>query len=353
MDTIEELGHLPGAQPIKRKKAPMIYEKVEGADAPIEEVKQKQLATITAPPEYVEISLSSCGKLGLPAKVHVRDYLASDVLKLAAITEENVVETLLGILDNMIYEEVDIYKMHEKDMEEILVNVHLRFWGSVIENYPYEAKSEDYENLTPSQKQMFEMGRDPFVTDVNLGALKTIPIKEEFNGKFTIKDPDKKINVTFTLPRIGNASLIKKFGESKFATLEEKFSVVKMLLRQQKEGEKVTIDPKLYQEYVDFCGERDEFYLMLSQALMIEAVDGVDCKTIAEKIDAYKKVSLQTWVKCNEVIETLDGFGIDPMVEIPDPKEDGKTVIRKVRFQLVDLIPTYRLPDSNGFIVEY
>jgi len=353
VDTLDTLGDLPGAQPIKRRKPPVINEPIEGAEAPLAEVKAEVLHSVQAPPEYVEISLSSCGKLGLPAKLHVRDYLASDVLKLAAITEDNVVETLLGILDNMIYEDVDIYKMHEKDMEEILVNVHLRFWGSLIENYPYEAKSEDYENLTPSQKQMFDMGRDPFVTDINLGSLKTIPIKEEFKGKFTVKDPDKKINVTFSLPRIGNASIIKKFGESKFATLEEKFSVVKMLLRQQKEGEKVTIDPKLYQEYVDFCGERDEFYLMLSQALMIEAIDGVECKTIAEKIEAYKKVSLQTWVKCNEVIDSLSEFGIDPMVELPDPKEEGKTVIRKVRFQLVDLIPTYRLPDSNGFVVEY
>ena len=353
MDTIEELGHLPGAQPIKRKKAPMIYEKVEGADAPIEEVKQEQLATVTAPPEYVEISLSSCGKLGLPAKLHVRDYLASDVLKLASITDETVVDVLLGILSNMIYEKIDVYKMHEKDMEEILVNIHLRFWGAVVENYPYEPLVEDYEKMTAYQKAVLAAGKDPFVTDVNLSKLKTIPIAEQFKGMFTIKDPEKKINVTFTLPRVGNALLIKKFGETKFSTYEEKFSVVKMLIRQQQEGENVQIDPRLYQEYIDFCGERDEFYLMLSQALLIEAFDGVPCKTIAEKIEAYKKISLQTWVKYNEVHEELGKFGIDPMIEIPDPTEEGKTVTRKCRFQLVDLIPSYRLPYANGFVVEY
>ena len=84
------------------------------------------------PSGYISINLSSNGKLGVPKKIHVRNYNGQDALDLSMVTDEDVFDTLVKILSDMIYEDIDTDLLHEEDFQEIMLNVFFNFFNLVF-----------------------------------------------------------------------------------------------------------------------------------------------------------------------------------------------------------------------------
>ena len=84
------------------------------------------------PAEYVPVKLSSCGKLGLPSVVHIKDYSFDDAVSLSQMTELNAESIVLNVLNNVCYETIDTNEITIEDAMEIMLTIYGAWHNSTI-----------------------------------------------------------------------------------------------------------------------------------------------------------------------------------------------------------------------------
>jgi len=295
---------------------------------------------VSIPPEYLEVALSSLGKLGMPSIIHVRDYTGGDTFKLSLSSDEKLLETLVGVLDDMIFEDIDINTMHEEDIIEILMNVHINFWSSTIADYPYPITDEEWENLPEKKKDLMITNNDYFKVDLDLTNIKTEVIADEFQEPINITI--KEETVGFTLPKIGYIFEAQDYVEKKYVKENQQFQGIKNKLEfnetQIEIDDRVEINEVELAEYKKFVNERLEDYVKINRSLSIVSINGKKLETIEEKIEVYDKISGKFWGKLNKIKEKYSNFGVQSDIKMISPI-DNKPVIRRCQFRLMELIP--------------
>jgi hypothetical protein len=307
--------------------------------------KAEEVTEKPSPSGFVPVKLSSGGKLkGVPAVVHIKDYSGRDTLNLSMVTPENQIETLLKVIENITYENIDAGNLHENDLEEILINVFLNFWANAITDVPFPLIYEEVYNLEEEQKEKYKNRTWVPRTDLILSKIKTKDLDDEFMEPITIVNENKKVK--FILPRIGHMVRASKLVARKYIKEESRWSKVNSAIRKQRPSED-DVDDLLkdvlgeeYFDYIEFSKNKIADYLMVKQALCLYEVNGEVLETIDEKIKAYDDVPLSMWEKFGEIQNTY-GFGVNHNIEVISPL-DNKPVERRFSFRLQDFFPSVR-----------
>lgn len=300
--------------------------------------------------DYSEISLSSCGKLSAPYKLHIRDYYTEDSMGIAKNKKDDkILESILEFLKDGIYEDVDPYMLHEKELEEIMLNIYTAFWDSKIHNYYYPAmlseeelisELDEYNEIMKKKKgddfeyQNFDDIPNQYLeVDIDLSKINSNPIQENFKEPIICTD-GKGTEVTLRLPRIGDFFKVINFVEGALSNQDQKFKNVN---NQSEES-------PLYKEYLAFLDEKEKMIAYGMHGSCLISVNGKVLESLEDQIEAVKKMNNGFWnFIWSKIEEVSGGFGIDDNVELISPLT-GKKVNRRCRFQLLDLIPTSRIP---------
>ena len=350
------------------------FEELGGVEEGVEEVQpvavnHEKKGAGTVPSGFREILPSSCGKLSVPHKLRIRDYTVDNIFKISE-NSNNILKSILEVLKEVIFEDVDPYSLHEKELEEILVSIYTSFWSPVIKDYNYLAlaNEEDFEALKEMSRDRainsipnfsekseeekekllegiaeksytdFIEGKVEYFTNIDLQKLKTKPIPKEFKEPIIIKDKETGSPVfSFRLRRIGDVFKATDYIEKEFVYEDQAFAN----FDKEKEPEKV-------EEFESYVKDKTHKFYTAVKALQIVAYDfgeGLkDLESIEEKIEAFSKISYSYWLAVDKIVEDFDleNFGIQTNVEVVSPITN-KVCNRRCHFRPLDFIHSYEL----------
>lgn len=318
--------------------------------------KVDDVAEQESPPGYVPVKLSSNGKLkGIPKVVHVKDYTGRDTLNLSMATSENQLETILGIVSNIVYEDIDVNLLHENDLEEILINVYANFWGSALTEIPYPFTQKEFDELTEDEQDAIKKKTWSPKTDIVLGNIDTKVVADNFYEPITITAGDTK--VVFILPRTGHLVRAGKIVSRKYIKQENRWKNINSLIRKERPSQD-NIDAFLrehlgeeYFDYVDYSRQKTTDLFLIKQAQCIQSVNGKEMTTIDEQINAYNNVPLQAWEQLGQIQKEYS-FGVNHYIKVKSPFT-GKPVERRFSFRFQDFFPQVREESTSRCSVSF
>ncbi len=332
------------------------------------ETKPKKSKEVIPSEFKLAVKLSSAGKLSCPETIHVRDYLIDDILRISKDTT-NILESMLDVLDSMVYEDIDPYLLHERELEELMLNVYANYWSPIVRDYDYRFMAleedldamkeyfterlamdgslefEEIEKKAEEKVEQFRNGDYEQNVDIVLSDLKTKVIKKDFKEPIVLKDKSGKELLAVRLQRIGDPIIAKQFVEKQMAYEEQKFA--------EFDEEKATVEER--EEFINYVETKEIMLAKTLSALRLIRVNGKELNAIEEKLESFnEKVFFSQWSAVNRMIEEkqLEEFGIDPVVELKSPFT-GKPVKRRCHFRLLELIPADQQSESSEYDIGF
>ena len=319
----------------------------------LKKVESKIQTEKTIPSEYLEIKLNSLGKLSAPVSLHFRDYTLDDLIELNNhLNDEKYLESLIKVLNSMIFEkEFDCSFLTEEEIIEILLSIHLRWHGTLIQNIPYYIDEDIKDKELKNAKSNIDYAT------VDIKKINTITLSEEFKEPFRPEILDNEYY--FMLPRIGNGIFAKKYIEEKYLVLDKKFSDLKALILENQKIknplERFKIDEKQLKEYENYIEAKMYDMIRITTALNIYGkLENGEIKkfSIEEKIEAYPKVKPQVWKQYTNIKDKYGKFGIDNKVKFFS-FEKKEEITRRLAFQYFHFLPDMELQDDNAINVSF
>lgn len=330
------------------------FEKPEPAKINPELKKRVRQKREVIPPEYIPVRFSSMGRLKAPAVLHFRNFTMENVLLLSSATDSYQIKALINVLNDMVYGDFDCGLLHDKELQIVLMTLHMSFWGNVLENVPYV--------INPDKKiSKNNIGK----IHVDLRDIKDKAIDTEFKEPFGITYNSK--TVYFNFKKIVNDAIAIDYIEKKYTDKEIYFSSFKRDLEKIEEVEKYNslvtkqneqliiksaetgnqfplkpmkevpiIDIKKMQEYEKYMEEKTIDLLRVTQALLI---DDRSADTLEKKLELTKNLGLQYWNKYEHIRSKYEVFGPDNDFEVKKDSE-GKPVVRRLQFRFTDFVPS-------------
>ena len=278
-----------------------------------------------------EVRLCTSGRLSAPAILHFHDYNMMSAQLIAELpAQDNHLPTVVKILNSMIVEDFDCGKLHIEEMKEILLNVHIKWWGPRLEGFSYFL---DPEIIDPEKLMAKE---NISQADIPIADLTVIPLAEGIREPINIKSSGMEVN--FLYPRAQNSGVVDECMKLRFAEQEQQFFKIKKLVDEKKSEEVSVADLRAYQEYL---AERSSWKLLYTRALTLAGVNHEVLETFEDRVEALrtnKKISVRHWEKYNEFLAGEGAFGLQNEAEFYSDILDRK-VKRPFRFRTFTLIP--------------
>ena len=298
---------------------------------------------------YIPVYFSSKDKFGPPV-LHFRNYTMEELLHISSMTNETVLDDLIHkVLNVMVYEDFDCSTLPAANITQILLSIYANFWGDTLYNMEFYIDENDPEKGTDK-------------VDIKLNKLKGIEIDDKFKAPFTISDPITNYKVKLNITRINHIFFANKFIKELYKEKEESFEEIKNKLNlietlknskdelQQKQAQNIVISEKDKEEYEDFQTEKSKMYVRVLQSQLIHSINGVELKTIEEKLEAFRtKIDATVWKEYSNIVKQYP-FGIDPNYSF---KYNNKTITRRFSFRLLDFIPTMDQKSDRRYTVSF
>lgn len=360
-----------------------------------EDIKNQQTARVSSDPHSTEVVLMSAGKLSLPPRILVRDYNMDDATRLAMANNETILSAVLEVFKSIIQTPgINVLEMHEEEAKQVLLFILLNFWNSELERYPYEPNEEDLDHLQKTNPKRYLAVinkredlwcRLRLVNDRGQSLVQMSPLAEEFKEPFKFKQ-DESISVSFRLARLGDSLIAQQRCDTELASIElalydvketmiqlDSFKeelaqlevevndlqgsvvrdpeggpdIVPPELEEKKEAARVlrdkiyeiysSIEPSKRRRFEELQKEKAMRFLRYKQAASLVAINGKLLNSLDEKLEAYPRVSLNTWKDFAAVVRKYS-FGIDSQLEVVSPIT-RRPVQQTVRFRILDLVP--------------
>lgn len=219
------------------------------------------------PEGYAEIKLSTKGKVGAPACVHIRNFKVKDIIALSLTTETELPSRLIPLLNDMIYEDVDVSQWHEKEVEELMVYLFVTFYQNTLNEVAFPLLPEDLEylkNQPDGEKLLKDIESKEWTPRVNINIIKdvdTYDLADDFSPRITITNKKTGFYVTFDYVKYGDQLIIKKWLDSYFAEDEAKFKVLREQINYNNNlARQIRIDPSAAEKLIDIPAEQEEAY---------------------------------------------------------------------------------------------
>jgi hypothetical protein len=345
-------------------------EKIEEERA-LKKAREEYNDKFNCPDGYIEVRLSTKGKIGAPALFHVRNFSTEDVMNLNLTEQNERPIKLIKILEGLIYEEdVDIKKFHQKEVIELLLLMYECYYTDVFANQTWAPTDEDWAFMKEEsggedteefrrKKRALETGMWKPVFDINIA--KDIHYHEigddiRVNAKVEREFNNKKFTATFSLPRFGDVILLKSFVETMYREKDKQFARITETVKFRKDaeerlrqGENINMSqiptiPKTEEEKLrDYETDKSLFIFRATIALYLIEFDGEDLTGVPlEKrlqLAQDPRIDFSTFQAVQEHFDTLE-FGMKEEITVYDPILN-KIVTRKYPFRLDDLLASF------------
>jgi len=326
------------------------------------------------PAGYLPIQLSTRGKLGAPSSFHVRNFNTRDMMTLALTDEDALPEKIIDLLDELIYEDVDVKRFHENEIIETIIRLYAAFFSPVLSDIDFPIEEEDYEDLqriypddSASKIEALKNGTWKPKTSIDiLRDVNTYDIDDNFNPIATVSYRKTGFSVAFGLPRYGDILTVKKWLADNYGEKEKRFASVKKLaeLRDQmiekyEQGSAIdlnrlpNVDPEVEASYNSLQIEKTGALVDIIRALHLVGFDGKDVSNLSlaerAKLVQDPRVDVSVARKLDNYFETLQ-FGIKPEVAMLNPITN-EMCVRRFSFRLADILQAIQLSETDEYDV--
>ena len=289
-------------------------------------------------PEYeVVVKLSSLGKLGLPAVVHVKDYSFDDTMLFAKANQNNESAIVLKLIDSLVFEDIDLNKVTRQDVVEILMAIQGTYYTGIIDGKQYFIN----ENLTGEALTAKE---NISTATIKINDIKTKPLAD--NVTVPIKISNKSFEILFDYPRLIHDAKAREYIDEKFAAEDNKYSE---LIQKRNRNDISAAELKELNEYED--GKTAEFIRVLT-AQQILSFNGEKPENIDEQLKLLHKIPLAVITLLTKILEINFDFGVQSEVSFLDNQTE-QPITRRFNFRYTDFIPSLEQRDGVGFDVSF
>lgn len=346
-------------------KAKVINNNIIASKLAQAEEKQKQ----EIPAGYLEVRLSTKGKVGAPSVVHVRNFRMGEVMSLSLTEDSELPRRLIEVLNDMILEDTDVADWHENEVTELMVYIYANFFKNEIEvRYPYDEEDIQWlrEHGQEDKAEYILSGEQRPVAQVNiLRDADTYAITDDFKSEFTITNKSTGFHCTFGFIRYGDQLVVKEALDSIFREEEERFKGLvekirynnDILVRRRKNPSYdfplIQVDPKEEKEYKDYVSKRVEVLTDIIRYLSIVDYNGEDVRDMPLK-EKYELLSNDARIDVG-MMSALDKkredmrFGLKPTVMMKNPiRGEGGMVEKPLSFRAVAFLKATVLQGADG-----
>lgn len=335
--------------------------------------KEVELAS-EVPAGYIEVRLSTKGRVGAPAVVHVRNFKVSEILALSLTDSRDLPIRLIGILNDAIYEDVDVAEWHEKEVEELMVYIFMTFYKGVLTDIPFPLSEKDLEIISNQQDgeaklQAIREGKWIPKTSIDIAQnVDTYNIPNNFSPDITITSKKTGFHVTFGFIKYGDQIKIRRWIDTQFAEEDIKYERIKKQLEfnqglnNQLTDSPANIDKLIYIDkeeesaYRDYTLRKGQTITDVAYIISIKDFNGIDTSgmSIGEK---YNLLAEDARIDYN-LISALGKkqkklqFGLKPEVDMRNPIT-GEVEKKMLSFRIPLIIQSMRLSESNEYDDEY
>jgi hypothetical protein len=299
----------------------------------------------TVPAGYIKIKLSTNGAFGGPKVVHARNFSTEMIVQLSMEHEKNLANATINLMQNLIYEDIDVKTLMAGEVMEILLSIYSSFWGTTLKGIPYPYTEEEVDYLEKEREELYEKFMDnkaPWTPSIDINIkdikIKALPEGTKTHPRMALKPSG---SVKFRLPSIGDTLIIKEHIDKRFGSRQFK---LKKLLKQYEERRESMTEEEV-NEVESFLGEQLLFSTQLSKALLLFELDGKELETVDEKLEASKDPRIDSLImkKFDKAIEVFK-YSIQPEMVVKSPMT-GKKVERRFSFRIDDIIQAVQLYD--------
>lgn len=347
----------------------------------IAEARQTMEDVINTPDGYIEIHLSTRGKVsGAPEKFYIRNFSPEDLMKMGTASEADMPLKIVEILDGMIWnapgtpedKKITVKEFTLKEVVETLLDVYETFYTKIFPDQTWIPTDEDYEFLKQryggedseayrERVRALENGSWKPKFDLDISKLSYYDVPDDFKShvRVTRKFNGKDFTIKFRLPRYGDFVTLKFFIDEVYRKEDGRWAQVAEILKNRddaleamKRGENINwrsvpnvtdADRKGFEEYQN---EKAQFAMTATKALYITEFDGQDVsqRPLEEKIGLARdpRVDYTSFQQAQKLFDSLK-FGYVEEITVYDPIME-KVVTRNYTFQLNDLLQAISNP---------
>lgn len=344
-----------------------------------EEVTQKIEKMSEIPTSYIEVRLSTKGKLYAPEVFHIRNFTVEDLIGIAIVDDETLPIKILEMLQKIVYEkDVDVRKFHECEIKETLFTLYQSFYTPVLSGIEYKLTDKDYDFLakmfggkdTAEYREYIrkiDNGEFKPKFDLDLRSVKKFEMPDDFKKEARVTKPNG-FTCKYAMPQYGDVLFIKEYVDQTFKEEDRKFERLGKMIQFEEDaqerfrkGENINLasvpsvsndDRKLYNDYQ---ANKSACILVALRAIHLTEYKGQDVSTwpLEKKFELAKDPELDygTFKKVTDAFSKVK-IGLDPNVTILNPITGGPTPY-EYDFRLFTVLEAIGNNDIDGVTIDF
>ena len=322
--------------------------------------RAKNLASV--PPGYIEVALSTKGRVGAPAIVHVRNFTVGELLELSLTTDTDLPRRLIAALNKAIYEDTDVANWHESEIEELLIYIYAEFYKSTLDSVEFPLLEEDYEfvkNGPDGEQRCKDLREHKWVPRTSITLLRDIDpyeVSDDYSPEITIKNKKTGFYVTFSYIKYGDRLLVKDWLDKVYRDEEKQFDALVETLKHNSSvadpAKRLPVDPAEKEAYSDFVAKKLGTLTEVSRLISVVNYNGQDVSkmNVDEK---YKLLSQDARIDYGMIAKLAarqdkQPFGLKPFIHMVNPLTN-EPCVRRFSFRILSILQAMQLSGSDEY----
>ena len=322
--------------------------------------RAKNLASV--PPGYIEVALSTKGRVGAPAIVHVRNFTVGELLELSLTTDTDLPRRLIAALNKAIYEDTDVANWHESEIEELLIYIYAEFYKGTLDSVEFPLLEEDYEfvkNGPDGEQRCKDLREHKWVPRTSITLLRDIDpyeVSDDYSPEITIKNKKTGFYVTFSYIKYGDRLLVKDWLDKVYRDEEKQFDALVETLKHNSSvadpARRLPVDPAEKEAYSDFVAKKLGTLTEVSRLISVVNYNGQDVSkmNVDEK---YKLLSQDARIDYGMIAKLAarqdkQPFGLKPFIHMINPLTN-EPCVRRFSFRILSILQAMQLSGSDEY----
>ena len=322
--------------------------------------RAKNLASV--PPGYIEVALSTKGRVGAPAIVHVRNFTVGELLELSLTTDTDLPRRLIAALNKAIYEDTDVANWHESEIEELLIYVYAEFYKSTLDSVEFPLLEEDYEfvkNGPDGEQRCKDLREHKWVPRTSITLLRDIDpyeVSDDYSPEITIKNKKTGFYVTFSYIKYGDRLLVKDWLDKVYRDEEKQFDALVETLKHNSSvtdpAKRLPVDPAEKEAYSDFVAKKLGTLTEVSRLISVVNYNGQDVSKM-DVDEKYKLLSQDARIDYGMIAKLAarqdkQPFGLKPFIHMINPLTN-EPCVRRFSFRILSILQAMQLSGSDEY----
>ena len=322
--------------------------------------RAKNLASV--PPGYIEVALSTKGRVGAPAIVHVRNFTVGELLELSLTTDTDLPRRLIAALNKAIYEDTDVANWHESEIEELLIYIYAEFYRSTLDSVEFPLLEEDYEfvkNGPDGEQRCKDLREHKWVPRTSITLLRDIDpyeVSDDYSPEITIKNKKTGFYVTFSYIKYGDRLLVKDWLDKVYRDEEKQFDALVETLKHNSSvadpAKRLPVDPAEKEAYSDFVAKKLGTLTEVSRLISVVNYNGQDVSKM-DVDEKYKLLSQDARIDYGMIAKLAarqdkQPVGLKPFIHMINPLTN-EPCVRRFSFRILSILQAMQLSGSDEY----